>query len=233
MNPRILVIGVLIILCLTTLAGVFVQSRELGSLRADQQRQLASATRVRNQSLPTAGEAQSEESSASHSDPSPTLLELLQLRSQVGQLLNQKRELTSARAENERLHAQLATRSTNSPAGTTLPAGYIRRSQAQWAGMNTPENTMQSLLWAVQNRDPTNFLKLFTPESRQKLLREAGDAPDKVFGEMSTIPGLRVVSQQPLPDGSVELQVEIMPGQPLPGGIHFRQMGGEWKMDIF
>src|ERR1017187_5241029 len=226
MNPRILVIGVLIILCLTTLAGVFVQSRELGSLRADQQRQLASATRVRNQSLPTAGGGQAEETATSTSEP-------FQLRSQVGQLLNQKRELTSARAENERLHAQLATRSTNSPAGTTLPAGYIRRSQAQWAGMNTPENTMQSLLWAVQNRDPTNFLKLFTPESRQKLLREAGDAPDKVFGEMSTIPGLRVVSQQPLPDGSVELQVEIMPGQPLPGGIHFRQMGGEWKMDIF
>jgi hypothetical protein len=233
MNPRILVIGVLIILCLTTLAGVYVQSRQIGSLRADQQRQLALAPPASNQSSHKTAEVQSENPSVSRSTPSSILLELLQLRSQVGQLMNQKRELTSAGAENERLHTQLATRSTNSPAGSTLPVGYIRRSQAQWAGMNTPENTMQSILWAVQNRDPTNFLQLLTQESRQKLLKNAGDAPEKVFEEMSGIPGLRVVSQRPLPDGSVELQVEVMPGQSLSGGIHFRQIGGEWKMDIF
>jgi hypothetical protein len=229
MNQRIFVIGSSSVFFLATLAGVFVQSRELSSLRADQQRQLAFATRANNQSSRTTADVQSEESSASRSGPSPTLLELLRLRSQVGQLTERKRELTSARAENERLHAQLATRSTNSPPGTTLPSGYIRRSQAQWAGMNTPENTMQSLLWAVQNRDPTNLLQLLTPESRQKLLQEAGDTPENVF-EKLTVPGLRVVRQQQLPDGSIELQIEVIPGQPTPARILFRQLSGEWKM---
>jgi hypothetical protein len=29
-------------------------------------------------------------------------------------------------------------------------------------GYNTPEDTLQSLLWAVQNRDLTNLLQAFT-----------------------------------------------------------------------
>jgi len=84
---------------------------------------------------------------------------LLRLRNEVSRLTGRKRELTGALTENESLRAQLARRATNSPAGTGLPAGYIRKNQAKMAGYNTPEDTIQSLLWALNNRDFPNLLQ--------------------------------------------------------------------------
>ena len=163
--------------------------------------------------------------------------ELLRLRSQATQLAARKRELAGVQGENERLHAQLASRSTNSPAGSTLPPGYIRRKEAQWVGLSTPENTMQSFLWAIQNQDVASFLRTLTPESAQKMLPQGGDPEAwivrKSFKEASIIPGLRVVNQEPQPDGSIEAQLEIVPGQSSEQqNVRFRQIDGEWKVDM-
>jgi hypothetical protein len=148
----------------------------------------------------------------------------------VGQLTEKKRQLANVQAENKQLHAQLAVRSTNVPAGTVaLPPGYIRRSQAQFVGYGNPENTIQSFLWAIQSHDLTNVSRAFSPEIAEKFLRDMANKPDP-FVDVSALPGMRVVGQETMPDGRLNVEVEMSPNEPGPK-IPFRQVNGEWKID--
>jgi len=93
---------------------------------------------------------------------------------------------------------------------------------------------MQSFLWAIKNRDAENFLRLLTPEFREMLLKHVG-SPEGIFeSKRFFVPGFRVVGQRSLPDGAVELQIEFVPGMGSAGadGIRFRQIAGEWKLDM-
>jgi hypothetical protein len=95
------------------------------------------------------------------------------LRGEVTRLKSRQRELAAARVENEQLRAQLAVKRTNAAAATPpLPPGYILKSKAQWKGFSTPEDTLQSFLWAVQNQDLTNLVQTMVPEMGEKLLAE-------------------------------------------------------------
>jgi hypothetical protein len=232
MKFRVLFSGVLTVVCLVALWNVFAQRRELVSLRADQQR-------LQTESAPTndspGSSATADMRTAVLAVPradSSSMRELLRLRAEVTKLADRQRELAGVRGENERLHAQVAARATNAPAAGGLPPGYIMRSKAQWAGLNTPEDSLQSFLWAVQNRDFANLLSVLTPESAQRFqaqVREAGNSTDAFFQDVGQLPGLRVASRQTQPDGSIELRVEIVPGQPNEA-VRFEQIGGQWKM---
>jgi hypothetical protein len=232
MNPRILIIGATTLACLAMLVGIAGQRRELATLRTELQPPPApEAVPGDSPAAPTATEGPA----GNAPGPGPVLSpspELLRLRSQAGQLADRKRELAGARTENEQLRVQLAARGTNAPAGQPLPPGYIRRSEAQWVGANTPENTIQSFLWALQNHDLTNLVKLMMPESGQKMMRQAGDSPDKFFEGAGMLPGMRIFNQQQMPDGSIQAEFEIMPGEPLPEKIRFQLMEGQWKLEI-
>ena len=110
MNRRGLVGGLLVIVCLAILLGVWSQRSQLAGLRAEQQQLLAA--RANNTVSPGTAEAADASSGASP----PALVatpELLRLRNDVTQLTERRRELAGARAENERLRAQLASRGTN------------------------------------------------------------------------------------------------------------------------
>ena len=48
--------------------------------------------------------------------------------------------------------------------GFQLPPGYVRKRDARLVGFNTPEDTLQSLLWAIQNHDLAKVLEAFTPD---------------------------------------------------------------------
>ena len=169
----------------------------------------------------------------SHSIAAPSL-ELLRLRSEVARLTARRRELAVARGENERLRAQVAASRTNVSDANALPPGYVRRSEARLVGYTTPADTIQSLLWAVQNRDFTNFLEAFIPEAAQQLRQQvARSGEDDFFKDASIIPGMRIKSQQQMPDGSIELEMEIVPGEPLPEKMRFRQINGQWKLESY
>jgi hypothetical protein len=231
MNPRILIIGGTIVACLVMLVCIVGQRRELAVLHSELQASPApDAVAGDSPAAPAATEAQPDNTPG----PSPVMSsssELLRLRSQVGQLTERKRELANVRIENEQLRAQVAVRGTNAPAGRPLPPGYIRKSEAQWVGANTPENTIQSFLWALQNHDLANLLQLMTPEAGQRLMRGAGDSPEKFFEDFGVIPGMRIINPQPMADGSIQAEAEFMPGEPVPK-IHFRMMEGQWKLEI-
>ena len=49
------------------------------------------------------------------------------------------------------------------------------------------------------------------------------------FHDANVLPGMGILNRKQLPDGSVELQVEMAPGLN-PAPIRMRQFGGQWKI---
>src|SRR5205814_6918127 len=126
-------------------------------LRAERARLLSQFAARSGPSRPAQETEASPNAAATPSDAPPVSLELLRLRNDVARLAGRRRELAGVRAENERLSVQLAARGTNSSVRTGLPPNYMRKAQARLVGYNTPEETVQSFLWAVQNHDFTNL----------------------------------------------------------------------------
>jgi len=223
MNPRLLFTGILTAVCLALLTSALIQRQQLTGLRAKQQGLITRLATSQDASSPAGGVTS--DAAVSHSLAGPSL-ELLRLRNEVTRLTGRRRELAAARGENEQLRAQVSASRTNVSAANALPPGYVRKSDARFVGYNTPRDTIQSLLWAVQNRDFTNLLAAFTPETARQMQQ------DKDFFEnVSIIPGMHIKSQQQMPDGSIELEVEMVPGEPLPDRMRFRQINGQWKLE--
>jgi hypothetical protein len=233
MNRRVLLGGLLAVVCLATLWGVWGQRSQLAGLRAEQQQLLAQLA-ARADASASLGAAESARASSGAAQPALVATpELLRLRNEVTLLTQRRRELAGARAENERLRAQLASRGTNGPGGLQLPPGYVRRSEARLVGYNSPDDTLQSLLWAIRNHDLTNVLQAFTPERAEHLralASESHSSTDDFFSQSADFVGARIVRRgQPDSDGSTVVQVEVVPGiQGLP--ITFRQINGQWKI---
>ena len=231
MNRRVLLTGFLLVVCLTTLWAVWGQRNQLAGLRAEQQQLLAQQASNSPASLTTA-----DTGAALSGTPPPTLVvtpELLRLRSEVTRLTERRRELEGARAENGRLLAQLASRGTNGPGGFQVPPGYIRQSEARMVGYKSPDDTLQSLLWAVHSHDLTNVLQAFTPDSAEQIRAQAGESREAIadfFSKSAALVGMRIVKRgQEASDGSVAVEVEVMPDMP-PAQISFRQINGQWKI---
>jgi hypothetical protein len=213
---------------LATFAGVLLKKQELANLRSEQQSFIAQLGTPSDAASPV---SEATTKPAGPRQPATPSLELLRLRSEVARLTGRRRELAAVRDENERLRAQVAASRTNMSAGNALPPGYVRKSDARFVGYNTPADTIQSLLWAIQNRDITNMMEAFTPEEARQLQKETQrSGEEEFFKNASIVPGMRIRSQQQMPDGSIEMEVEMVPGEPLPERMRLRQVNGQWKL---
>jgi hypothetical protein len=156
--------------------------------------------------------------------------ELLRLRNEVTQLNARKRGLAGVTEENVRLRSQLESTRTN--ASANLPAGYIRKAQARFAGYSTPENTFQSFLSALRDHDMTLFLQSLTPGAAQKLQARFQDPTQaaEFFKNMDAMPGLAIQNRKDQPDGSVQFEVEVVPGMPKET-MNVQLIDGQWKLD--
>ncbi|MSU58001.1 MAG: hypothetical protein EXS35_07455 [Pedosphaera sp.] len=134
-------------------------------------------------------------------------------------------------AENEKIRARLAAARTN--AVKALPAGYIRKSNARFAGYTTPEATVESMLWAMQHRDFPKVLASLSPEmagEMRKGIEEGHTTIERIFDDAEKLPGLNVVGRNVTTNGLIELVIEIVPGEHT-RTTRFRQINGEWKID--
>jgi len=231
MTNRSLVAIFAIAVCLSSVWAVCLQRQQLTTLRAEQQQMPAQG------SASGAALAENHESESPKESPASSVEtvspELLRLRSQVTQLSARQRELAGVVEEAERLRAQLVRASTNATGGAPLPPGYIRKAQAQFVGYSTPEDTIQSFLCALQKHDVTKLLQALTPEMAQKLQNQFqnSEPAEDFFKATDPLPGLAIRSRQTLPDGSVELQMEVTPGVP-PEKFRAHAINGEWKLDL-
>ena len=233
MNARSFSVVVCTVACLATLTCVLVQGRQLANLRTEKQR-LASDFRPTEDSSSQSPVAQPMPESA---EPRPTAspsLELLRLRSDVSRLTTRRRELFGVTNENARLRAQLQDRMANARAAPALPPGYVLRSKAQRVGFNTPDDAIQSFLWALQNRDFNEFLQALTPESARQIgtqLGQSGNSTNEFFQRVEGWVGMAILDRRQLTDGSIEANVEIVPGIPALK-LHFQLIGGQWKIGM-
>ena len=221
MNKRTILICLAWALCLGTGWAVLAQRRELVRLRAEQERATERAE-------PAHSEMDDNKASANmEALTDADLRELLQLRSEVTRLNARKRELADVAETHQRLSAELSNGATN-VVGNRLPPGYIRKAEAQFAGYSTPENTVRSFLWAVHHRDVKSLLQSFSPELSAKI--ESSGGPDSFFKSAGPMPGMAIRSRNNLPDGSVELEIEMGPSMPT-DKLHLSPINGEWKFD--
>ena len=199
------------------LGAVAIQRLQVLDLRAEQQQKLADATAPTDPTPPQVA-----------SSPSVSR-EVLQLRNQVSQLRRRRDELLPVRAEHDRLVLELADRGTNA---SGLPRNFIRKSEARLVGYNSPEATLQSFLYAIRNRDLTNFFQAFTPEGISQLKSqglESADRLEKLFDDSQDLIGVSILDQKRHQD-VIAANVQILPGVP-PTPILFRLVNAEWKMD--
>jgi len=225
MNGKIVLTALSSVLCLGAVSGVIVQRQQLLNLRAQQGSQAPPSANAQDR-------PQGDELKAT-TPGEEALPELLRLRSEVTRLSARKRELAGVAEEAERLRAQLASRQTTESGANQLPPGYIRKAQAQMMGYSTPENTIQTFLWALHHQDINVLLQSFTPPQAEKLRSRIQASPDSAatfFKATEPMPGLGIQSRASKPDGSTELQVTFGPGL-LSQTFRLLQINGEWKLD--
>jgi len=234
MNGRNVITAIAVLACASAVCAVLIQRQRLTLLRAEQ---LQSPP---TEHAPETTEAQAASGTQPNSQGDSSA-ELLRLRSQVTRLTARQRELAGVEAEAERLREQLAAANSNAATGYKLPPGYIRKSQAQFVGYSSPENTLQSFLWALQNHDLKNLLEALTPSAAQALqtqIERSGKTPEEFFKSTEMVPGMAIQNRQPAPDGSILVEVQVAPlASPgsSPGDIQpfrFRPINGDWKLDL-
>jgi hypothetical protein len=218
----VLSLGVLI----ATAAMVGRQHQQLSALRTEAQ-DLQSRAEPLTNATPEAVEAPP---IAPHSGPS---LELLRLRSQVGQLERRKRELAGGPEENKKLQAQRGGKIANGTSGGALPAGYVRKSEAKFAGFGSPEDSLHSFLWAIEHRDLPTLIQLFAPEQAKQISAEIerrGSSED-LFKDAGRVPGWIVTGREQKDDGTIELRVRIDPNDDSTGEtMRFKAFDGKWRL---
>jgi hypothetical protein len=228
MKPRTVVICASLAVCGLSIAGVVLQAHQLDVLRNEGKRL--------QRELKDFQDEQSKQTIPS-SDMKPVMSspssELLRLRNQVSQLTRRQRELANVQVENERLQTRIASAHTNIV--RQLPPGYIRKAEARNMGYSTPEATLETMLWAIQNRDFANVLGSFSPKIADKLRQEIqrkGDSTEEFFKQAGALPGFNVIQRGAISNDVVELKVEIVPGSGEEGQpMRFRLINGEWKLD--
>ena len=225
---RELIISLGVAVSVTMMVVVLLRQSRVATLEAERAQilaQLADPAKV----SPTVAPADSPDFNQNSRSPS---IELLQLRAEVTRLGSRKRELANARLDNNRLHSELTARGTNVPGAAALPVGYIRKSQARNLGYHTPDATFETVLWAIQNRDSSAFLKAINPEivKQFETRMQSPSSTEEFFKEADSWLGMHVVGSEAGADGEVVLMVEIEPSMPSPERFRFKQFGGQWKL---
>jgi len=221
---RAMLIGLAGVVSLAALGAAIVQGRQLSGLRTEQRRLAVQFAGPEASGLATPPQGQA----SGGATAGPVSPELLRLRSEVTRLTALQRELAPARAENERLRLQLAAAGTNNVPGRALPPGYLRRADARMAGYNTPEDTLQSLLWALHHKDSLRVLENFTPSAAERL-HSYIHLQEDLLQQLEAFIGMAIVGKDQLPDGSVEVRVLVAPDAP-PLQFRLQSIDGQWKI---
>ena len=119
------------------------------------------------------------------------------------------------------------------PMPQRLLRSHLGKSRARLVGYNSPEATLQSFLYAIRNRDLTNFFQAFTPEGVSRLKSQGLESPDrleKLFDESQDLIGLSILDREQRQQDLIAANVQILPGLP-PTQILFRLVNSQWKMD--
>jgi hypothetical protein len=139
------------------------------------------------------------------------LAELQDLRQQVALLRRGTNEIASLRTEIQRLRSALATVGNSIPTSPPeVPASDIHpRDSWTFAGYDTPENTIQSLMWAISQGDEDTYAAGLAPELQTQMQDDLGNGSFAADGplEMTDVTGYRIVDRDIISDNVVTITV--------------------------
>jgi cell division protein FtsB len=174
---------------------------------------------------------------ATASEPSPVFTnslppredsaELLQLRNQAAQVIQLRAQVARLREENQQLHA--------APHGADAAAVVPRESWA-FAGYATPEAALQSLFFAMSQRDQKAFVEALSPEEAARHAEKFQDKTPEQIAErwsrqtdkIAQITGYRILERDELPPDEMVLVVYAGAGQGLLA-MQMKKAGEQWK----
>jgi hypothetical protein len=157
------------------------------------------------------------------------------LRNQVRQWREVGSEMAKLRADIPRLEAALKAPVT-APKSITEMEGFVARESWTHGKFDTPEAALQSLFWAMGERNFDVFLTCLTPEEKEGMERQriaSGGDPAKLMEDgPAKFKGYRIVSKQDTGDGKVVLSVQVAAGgESLK--VPLQRVGQEWKFPGF
>lgn len=155
--------------------------------------------------------------------------DLPKLRSQVGQLRRQAAELDKLRSENQRLQAQL--QSGPSQAGAAgLPADFITRDALRDMGQATPENTIQTVFWAMTTGNMNRLIQCSPAGNNPSDPNvDLGAQGREIAKQYIAFPGFRIAEKTNLAPDEVEIGIQSKPGGVV-APIKLKLEDGQWKL---
>jgi len=171
------------------------------------------------------------------------LAELLKLRGEVTQLRGQTNEIAALRQQNDALRASakmaaaaaLPVERKKKTADDALPQDIHLKESWGFRGYDSPENTLESMLWSASKGDKTGFMAGFSPDMQEKFQK---DFAQKDFAEEARtheIGEFRVLDRQAVSDD--EMVVTIYTTHDDNGkttgnseDTHFKKIDGQWKV---
>lgn len=132
------------------------------------------------------------------------LAELQKLREEVQRLRHQTNDLLTLQREVRRLRAKLSSVGSNAPPDVADEDIYPRDSWA-FAGYDTPEDTLESVTWAISEGDETTYLAGLSPELRNEMQGQLAGGSFAETGplEMGNATGYRIVDREAVSDSQV------------------------------
>lgn len=129
------------------------------------------------------------------------LAELENLRLEVQKLRRQTNDVQKLQTEIRKLHDQLsaARNSAGSNAPPTVPPEDVfPRDSWQFAGYDTPEDTLQSVTWAISQGEEDAYLAGLSPDLRNEMQSQLAGGDFGQIGptELSNATGFRIVDRQ-------------------------------------
>ena len=162
------------------------------------------------------------------------LAELASLREQVDALHRQTNQLQYLRGEITRLRTALSS-VRNSVASNSVadvpPEDIYPREEWKFAGYDTPEDTIQSLAWAISEGDQDSYMNGMTPELQDQMQSDFADSDFSDEGpmQMSDTTGFRILDREIISDNEVIYTLH-MDGEEDEIPILLQKVGDEWKI---
>ena len=155
--------------------------------------------------------------------------DLPRLRNEIRRLREAAGEAEKLRADNQRLSA-----AQNNSTDTALPADFLRATALAYAGLTSPEATLQTFFHAAMQGDVrrANQCQL-QPEVPDSRVVEAQDV-ERLQKEYARFPGFRIAEKTVLGPDEVQIGVQSAPGgviAPIKLKLVATPSGNEWKIE--
>ncbi len=162
--------------------------------------------------------------------------ELLRLRAELSALRRLTNEFEDVENENAEAHAALDHYLTNAATPKVASADFWPRESWKFAGFATPDNAVQSSLWASDNGDVKALFDSTTGQFRQKLEKEyegksADEASIRAMDEVSNLKSIQVINRDFQSEDTAVLTAAFEDGgQTHTTKLILKKVGNEWKM---